>query len=109
MSYVPQRGDIVWIDFNPQTGHEQSERRPGLVLSPEAYNRYGLCIICPITSVSKGYRWEVLLSRKLRTSGQVLSDQFKSLDWRSRRAEFREKAEENTLTAVRRRIQFLIP
>ena len=85
--YVPRRGDAVWLQFDPQTGHEQAGRRPALVLSPESYNRrVGLAILCPITPQAKGYPFEVALPPGGGISGVVLSDQLKSLDWRARRA-----------------------
>jgi len=85
---VPDRGDAVWIDFNPQAGHEQAGRRPAIVLSPAAYNRkVGLAVLCPITNQIKGYPFEVALPKDLRVSGCVLSDQVKNLDWKVRRAE----------------------
>lgn len=86
--YVPDRGDAVWIDFNPQAGHEQAGRRPAIVLSPAAYNgKVGLAVLCPITNQIKGYPFEVALPKDLRVSGCVLSDQVKNLDWKVRRAE----------------------
>ena len=86
--YVPERGDIVWLQFDPQAGHEQAGKRPALVLSPSAYNgRVGLALLCPITSQQKGYPFEVALPGGLRIPGVVLADQVKSLDWRFRRAE----------------------
>jgi len=88
-SYVPRRGDLVWLSFQPQAGHEQSGRRPAVVLSPEAYNqKVGLALFCPITSQVKGYTFEVPLPSGLAVSGVVLSDQVESLDWRKRRAEY---------------------
>ena len=87
--YVPQRGEAIWISLNPQAGHEQAGRRPGVVLSPASYNgKVGLALCCPITSQVKGYPFEVLLPEGLEVSGVVLSDQMKTLDWRARRAEF---------------------
>jgi mRNA interferase MazF len=87
--YVPRRGDVVWISLNPQSGHEQSGRRPAVVLSPVSYNgRVGLALFCPITSQEKGYPFEVKIPAGLKVGGVVLSDQLKSLDWRARRAEF---------------------
>ena len=87
--YVPRRGDVIRLDFNPQKGHEQAGRRPALVLSPSEYNRVvGLAVVCPITNQSKGYPWEVAIPDNPFVSGNVLSDQVKSLDWRQRRAEF---------------------
>ena len=88
-SYVPQRGDVVWIAFNPQAGHEQAGRRPAVVLSPAAYNkRVGLAILCPVTSQVKGYPFEVVVPSGLPVSGVVLADQVKSLEWQARQAEF---------------------
>jgi mRNA interferase MazF len=85
--YVPERGDIVWLHFNPQAGHEQAGRRPALVISPRSYNRKaGLALCCPITTRTKGYPFEVVLPDGLEIAGAVLSDQVKSLDWRVRRA-----------------------
>jgi mRNA interferase MazF len=86
---APDRGDLVWLTFTPQAGHEQAGRRPALVLSPRAYNRkVGLALFCPITSQVKEYPFEVRLPPGLPVQGVVLSDQVKSLDWRARRAEF---------------------
>ena len=83
--YVPDRGDVVWIAFDPQAGHDQAGRRPGLVLSKAAYNGLlGLALFCPITSRSKGYPFEVAIPDGLLVSGVVLSDQIKSLDWKAR-------------------------
>jgi mRNA interferase MazF len=88
-NYVPARGDIIWLDFDPQSGREQAKRRPALVLSPKAYNgKVGLAIVCPITSQIKGYAWEVQIPTGLAASGVVLSDQVKSLDWKARNADF---------------------
>jgi mRNA interferase MazF len=85
--HAPERGDLVWLEFNPQTGSEQSGRRPALVISPRAYNsKAGLALVCPITSRVKGYPFEVELPEGLGTQGVVLCDQIKSLDWRARRA-----------------------
>lgn len=85
--YIPERGDLAWIDFDPQTGHEQAGRRPGVVLTRAAYNgRIGLAVVCPITSRPKGYPFEVMLPSGLPIYGVVLCDQVRSLDWRVRRA-----------------------
>jgi mRNA interferase MazF len=87
--YAPRQGDVIRLDFNPQTGHEQAGRRPAIVLSPDEYNRaVGLAVVCPITNEKKGYPWEVEIPDNPFVSGVVLSDQVKSLDWRQRRAEF---------------------
>ena len=89
MSYTPESGDIVWIMFDPQAGHEQAGRRPALVLSPKTYNgKVGLAILCPVTSQIKGYPFEVRIPEGLAVNGAVLSDQVKSLDWRVRKADF---------------------
>jgi mRNA interferase MazF len=87
--YVPDRGDVVWLQFNPQAGHEQAGRRPALVISPIAYNRkVGLLICCPITNQEKGYPFEVKLPEGVGITGAILSDQVKSLDWKVRQATF---------------------
>ncbi|HEY3313155.1 MAG TPA: endoribonuclease MazF [Anaerolineales bacterium] len=89
MAFIPESGDIVWITFTPQAGHEQAGRRPALVLSPATYNeKVGLAILCPITSQIKGYPFEVIIPDGLEVSGAILSDQVKSLDWKVRKAEF---------------------
>jgi len=80
---------VVWLSFSPQAGHEQAGHRPALALSPEAYNRkVGLALFCPITTQVKGYPFEVRIPDGMKASGVVLSDQIRSLDWRSRRARF---------------------
>ena len=87
--YVPRRGDVIRVDFNPQKGHEQAGRRPALVLSPADYNRaVGLVVVCPITNQKKGYPWEVEIADEPHVTGVVLADQVKSFDWRGRNAEF---------------------
>ena len=89
MMYVPDRGDVVWLTFDPQAGHEQAGRRPAVVVSPAAYNgKVGLAAFCPVTRQAKGYPFEVLIPVSLEVEGVILSDQVKSLDWRARRAEF---------------------
>lgn len=88
--YVPKPGDVVWLDFNPQLGHEQAGRRPALVISPEAYNaKLGLLLCCPITNQVKGYPFEVMVRGTNKVSGVVLADQVKSFDWVARHAEFK--------------------
>ena len=84
---APERGDVVWLQFNPQAGSEQAGHRPALVISPKSYNqRVGLALVCPITSRIKGYPFEVELPREMETEGAILCDQIKSLDWRIRSA-----------------------
>ena len=86
--YVPERGDIVWLNFNPQSGHEQKGKRPAIVISPKEYNeKTGLGLFCPITSKIKNYPFEVIIENK-NITGVVLSDQIKSLDWKTREIEF---------------------
>ena len=109
MTYTPSRGDIVWITFNPQAGHEQAGRRPALVLSPTAYNaKVGLAIFCPITSQIKGYPFEVLIPEGLPVSGAILSDQVKSLDWKARQAELSCKLPKATVAEVLEKISTLL-
>jgi mRNA interferase MazF len=89
MAYIPDRGDLIWLMFTPQAGHEQAGHRPALVISPKSYNaKTGLALMCPITSQVKGFPFEVPLPAGLPVSGVVLSDQIKNLDWRVREAEF---------------------
>ncbi len=109
MAYIPDHGDIVWITFNPQAGHEQAGRRPALVLSPAAYNdKVGLAILCPITSQIKGYPFEVLMPDGLKISGAILSDQVKSLDWKVRQAEFICKLPSATMNEVLQKLNTLL-
>lgn len=109
MAYVPERGDVVWITFNPQAGHEQAGRRPAVVLSPKAYNRkVGLALLCPITSQVKGYPFEVVIPDGYPVSGVILSDQVKSLDWKARSAEKACTLPEETMKAVLQRVKALI-
>ncbi|MCI0456493.1 MAG: type II toxin-antitoxin system PemK/MazF family toxin [Gemmataceae bacterium] len=100
-NYVPERGDAVWLSFDPQTGREQAGRRPALVLSPSEYNgKVGLAIFCPITNQPKDYNWEVAIPKGHKVKGAVLSDQVRSLDWRQRKADFLCKLPEEVLTEV---------
>lgn len=83
--YIPARGDIVWLKFSPQLGHEQAGYRPALYVSPVKYNEIvGLAIFCPITLQQKGYPFEVKLPQNLEIEGVILTDQIKSLDWKER-------------------------
>ena len=87
--YIPKRGDVIWLDFNPETGRERAGRRPAFVVSPSSYNgKVGLALLCPVTNQVKGYPFEVSIPDGLPVQGAILSDQLKSLDWRSRRADF---------------------
>ncbi len=106
--YIPERGDIVWLDFNPQLGHEQRGRRPALTVSFKAYNeKIGLALFCPITSKLKGYPFEVELELK-KIRGSVVSDQIKSLDWRERNIEFIEKIGDKKMEEVIEKIEAII-
>ena len=106
---TPRRGDLVWLDFTPQAGHEQAGRRPALILSPENYNRKtGLALACPITNQAKGYPFEVPLAAGLTITGVVLSDHVRSIDWRARRAERAGQAGADTLAEVAGKLTALI-
>lgn len=108
MRYIPDRGDIVWLNFTPQAGHEQMGTRPALILSPEKYNKKtGLAVCCPITSNLKGYPFEVVISGK-KINGAVLSDHLKNLDWKVRKAKFIEKAPKEALEQCLMKISALI-
>jgi len=104
---VPEAGDIVWLDFDPQAGHEQSGHRPALVLSAAAYNgRTGLLVCCPLTTRVKGYPFEVPL--RASKGSVVLADLVKSLDWRARAARRKGRATAAELAEVRARLRALI-
>jgi mRNA interferase MazF len=108
-SYIPDRGDLVWLTFNPQSGHEQSGRRPALVLSPKLYNqKTGLGIFCPVTSQIKGYPFEVPIPQDLNIQGVLLSDQVKNLDWQARMAEFICKMPLEVLNEVISKLKVLV-
>ena len=107
--YVPAKGDIVWLSFAPQAGHEQTGRRPALTVSPEDYNeKTSLALFCPITSKVKGYPFEVLLPTTSSVSGVVLADQVKSLDWRARRARFEGQAPKPVVGEALEKISILL-
>jgi mRNA interferase MazF len=108
-SYCPDADEIIWIDFNPQVGREQANRRPALVLSGRAYNKAsGLCVLCPITNQNKGYPFEVALPAGAPASGVVLSDQVKSLSWDARKAAYIGDAPAHVCLEVRAKIKALI-
>lgn len=107
MDYIPEAGDIVWLDFDPQSGHEQAGHRPALVISPATYNgRTGLMLCCPLTSQIKNYPFEVDISGSRRNV--ALADQIKNLDWRARNAVKKGTATAEELDAVRVRAKVLI-
>ena len=108
-SYTPDRGDIVWINMNPQTGHEQAGRRPAIVLSPFGYNKkVGLALFCPITNQIKGYPFEVGIPKDMKVTGVILSDQVKSLDWRVRQVEFLGKIHEPVIVEALKKLNTLL-
>ncbi len=107
-SYIPNRGDIVWVDFNPYRGHEQAGRRPALTVSPQSYNRKaGLALMCPITSKIKGYPFEVSVKQN-KIQGAVLADQIQSLDWKERNTRFIKKIDTILLESVQQKLLLLI-
>ena len=105
--YIPERGDIVWLNFDPQTGHEQAGKRPAFILTEKKFNgRVFTALVCPITNtIKKGYPFQVELNPAQKTSGAIICDQLKVLDWQARNAAFIEKADkittENVLTIAR--------
>ena len=106
---APDRGDLVWIDFDPQSGREQAGRRPALILTPAAYNRpVGLAVFCPVTKQAKGYPFETALPPGLPVQGVVLADHVRSLDWRTRHAEFICAAPIEVVDEVTAKVQALI-
>jgi len=98
--YLPNKGDIVWLQFNPQAGHEQAGMRPAIVLSPSSYNaKVGLALFCPITSEIKGYPFEVPVAKN-EIRGVILADQMKSLDWLKRNIQFITKVSPDVVNSV---------
>ena len=107
--YVPGRGEVVWLSFTPQAGHEQAGRRPALVLSPQSYNeKSSLALLCPVTSRAKGYPFEVALPAEGPVTGVVLADQVKSLDWRARKARLASQAPPRVLGEVLEKLAVLL-
>jgi mRNA interferase MazF len=106
-SYVPEAGDVVWLEFSPQAGREQAAHRPALILSPASYNgKTGMMICCPMTTQIKGYPFEVVISKN--PSSAILSDQVKSLNWRARRTKRKASVGAETLDEVRGKLRALI-
>lgn len=107
--YIPSRGDIVYLDFDPTKGHEQRGHRPAFIISPLGYNeRSSLALLMPITKQQKGYPFEVLLPSALQIQGVILSDQIKCLDWKARRIQFVEVAPESVIEEVQAKIEPLL-
>ncbi len=108
-AYVPDARDIIKIDLDPRIGHEQGGWRPALVLSPKIYNsKTGLAIVVPITNQTKGYPFEVQLTAQMKTTGVVLADAIKNIDWRARNARYAETAPAAVMNAVRERLAALL-
>jgi len=106
--YTPDRGDLVWIDFNPQKGHEQANKRPAAVLSPKSYNiKSGLAFMCPVTSQVKGYPFEVPFAAS-KISGAILADQMRSLDWHARPVSFIQKLPSETIHELQEKVVLLV-
>ena len=107
--YVPERGDIVVVDFSPHQGREQGFKRPALILSPSKYNKLtSLSLMCPITTKSKGFLFEVHLFDGMQTVGVVLSDHIKSFDWKARQVKFIEKAPIELVEEVLAKVETLL-
>ena len=107
--YYPRRGDIVWLIFTPQAGHEQAGHRPAVILSPGPYNKkVGLALVCPITTQVKEYPFEVSIPKGIAVSGVILADQVKNLDWKARRARFCCTVPAATIAEVLKKLEPLI-
>jgi len=107
--YVPERGDIVWLSFDPQTGRERAGRRPAVVLTPQSYNgKVGLALCCPVTSQIKDYPFEVRLPDGLGVTGAILADHVKNLDWQARQAQFIARLPDSDLSAVLQKLEVLL-
>jgi len=107
-NYIPERGDVIWLNFSPQIGHEQQGKRPAVVISPQVYNqKTGLALLCPITTKEKGYPFEVRINN-VKIHGVVLSDQIKSLDWKQRGAEFIVKSRNSEMSEIMEKLSVLI-
>ncbi len=107
--YIPERGDIVKINFSPHQGHEQGFERPAIILSPSQYNRMtSLALMCPITTKSKGFKFEVQLFDGMQTVGVILSDHVKNFDWKARQVKFIEKAPTELVEEVLAKLETLL-
>jgi mRNA interferase MazF len=108
IEYIPERGDLVWVNFNPTKGHEQNGERPAFVISPKIYNeKAGLVLLCPVTSKIKGYPFEVELKGN-NIGGAILTDQIRSVDWRARRVKKIESVPVSLAQEVRAKILALV-
>jgi mRNA interferase MazF len=107
--YIPKRGDLVWLNFSPQSGHEQSGKRPAFTVSPFEYNeKAGLALFCPITSRTKGYPFEVTIPNTLPIQGVILTDQVKSLDFTARTVEYIGSVPEETTRELLNKLKTLV-
>ena len=107
MSYIPEVGDIVWLEFDPQAGHEQAGHRPAVVLTPKAYNQATcLLICCPLTTKIKGYPFEVTIEGT--PQNVALSDQVKSLDWKARKAKHKGSVSQAEFETIKQKIGLLL-
>jgi mRNA interferase MazF len=107
--YIPDSGDLIWVDFDPRVGHEQSGHRPAIVVSLMFYNRRGKAIVCPITNQKRDYPFEIILPENINTTGVILADQVKSIDWKERKARFIEKVKEEVVNEVVLKIKAIFP
>jgi len=107
-AYSPDRGDVVWLDYDPQRGHEQAGKRPAIVLSPKEYNqKVGLALFFPITSQVKNYPFEVAIALT-KITGVILADQIKSLDWKARHVKYIESAPLEIFEEVKTKLGWLL-
>ena len=107
--YIPERGDAVWLNFDPGSGHEQAGHRPAVVISPKSYNqKVGLALFCPVTSQVKQYPFEVQIPKGSKLKGVILSDQIKSLDWRARQASLIVKLPIDVVAEVISKVKLLL-
>lgn len=107
-TFIPDRGDVVWVNLDPSKGHEQAKIRPAIVVSPKAYNqKTGLALMCPITSIQKGYPFEVVVSDK-KVSGVVIADHVRSLDWKAQTVTFIARAKPKVIQEVQAKLLLLI-
>lgn len=103
--FIPDAGDVIWLNFDPQAGREQAGRRPAVVISPKGYNHLsGLALVCPVTSKVKGYPFEVRIPGGLAVAGVVLADQIRCLDWGERRAALLGRVPEGVLAEIRAKL-----
>jgi len=107
-NYLPDVGDLVWVNFNPSKGSEQRGRRPAVVVTNSKYNKFGLCYVMPITSAVKGYAVEISLPATLSTSGVILTNQMMAMDWRARNMEYIETLPPMTFALVKSRLRTIL-